>query len=64
VPAERCEIDHIIPWPLGGATSQANGTCRCGGHNREREPEHIRRRRRPGRKRGTGRDDPEPAPDD
>ena len=35
-PAEGCEIDHVVPWAAGGATTQANGRVACGFHNRER----------------------------
>jgi hypothetical protein len=35
-PAHRCEVDHIDPWALGGATAQANGRLLCGSHNRQR----------------------------
>lgn len=36
VPAERCEIDHIIPYADGGDTTQTNGHCHCGFHNRRK----------------------------
>jgi Domain of unknown function (DUF222) len=36
VPAEQCEIDHIEPYSRGGLTTQSNGRCRCGVHNRQR----------------------------
>jgi Domain of unknown function (DUF222) len=39
VVAEDCDIDHIVPWPLGGETTQANGRCLCGVHNRRRNGE-------------------------
>jgi hypothetical protein len=45
-PAERCQVDHTVPWALGGRTTQANGKLHCGFHNRNREPEHIRHKRR------------------
>ncbi len=35
-PAERCEIDHIIPYSQGGETTQENGRVYCGFHNRLR----------------------------
>jgi hypothetical protein len=44
VPAERCHVDHIRPYAEGGLTTQANGRCYCGFHNRQRE---ARRRQRP-----------------
>jgi hypothetical protein len=34
VPARKCDIDHIIPWSEGGATSQFNGRLQCPTHNR------------------------------
>ncbi len=36
VPAERCQIDHIVPYALGGQTTQENGRLLCGFHNRLR----------------------------
>ncbi len=38
VPAERCEIDHIVPWAQGGLTTQANGRCRCPYHHPRGRP--------------------------
>jgi hypothetical protein len=35
-PLDRCQVDHIEPWPLGGMTSQDNGRLACGFHNRLR----------------------------
>jgi hypothetical protein len=35
-PISRCEIDHIIPYAHGGPTTQENGRCLCGFHNRLR----------------------------
>ena len=37
VPAEQCQIDHIIPYCQGGLTSQENGQVHCGDHNRMRD---------------------------
>jgi hypothetical protein len=34
IPAEQCQIDHIIPWTKGGPTEQGNGQPLCGFHNR------------------------------
>jgi hypothetical protein len=34
VPAEHCDIDHIIPHSRGGPTSQFNGRLECTPHNR------------------------------
>ncbi|MEO6988993.1 MAG: hypothetical protein ABI239_10155 [Aquihabitans sp.] len=36
VPANRCDIDHIIEYSQGGPTTQANGRLRCPAHNRQR----------------------------
>jgi hypothetical protein len=36
VRAERCEIDHIIPYAKGGLTEQGNGQVLCAFHNRLR----------------------------
>jgi hypothetical protein len=36
VRADRCEIDHIIPYARGGPTDQGNGQVQCGFHNRLR----------------------------
>jgi hypothetical protein len=36
VRADRCEIDHIIPYARGGLTDQGNGQVQCGFHNRLR----------------------------
>jgi hypothetical protein len=35
-PAQRCDIDHIIPAADGGPTTQTNGRLLCGYHNRLR----------------------------
>ncbi|GJF15640.1 hypothetical protein NGTWS1803_00770 [Mycolicibacterium cyprinidarum] len=32
VPADRCDIDHVIPWPLG-ATHPSNLNCKCRTHH-------------------------------
>jgi hypothetical protein len=36
VPAERCEVDHVVPASEGGPTTQENGRLLCGFHNRRR----------------------------
>ena len=36
VPAERCQIDHIIEHTAGGPTTQTNGRLLCAHHNRQR----------------------------
>lgn len=40
VPAERCQIDHIIPYDKGGLTAQANGRCYCPFHHRWHHRQH------------------------
>jgi len=47
VPADRCDIDHIVPRSRGGPTSQWNGRALCDRQNRNDEL----------------RDDPEPLPE-
>jgi Domain of unknown function (DUF222) len=39
LPAERCQIDHVIPYAKGGETKQENGDVLCGFHNRLRNGE-------------------------
>jgi hypothetical protein len=34
VPADRCDVDHIIPYSQHGPTSQFNGRLQCATHNR------------------------------
>ena len=34
VPADRCDVDHIVPAARGGPTSQSNGRLQCPTHNR------------------------------
>jgi hypothetical protein len=41
VPAERCEVDHVVPYAAGGLTVQDNGACRCKYHHR-RDPTRAR----------------------
>ena len=36
VPADDCEIDHIIPYTEADQTAQENGRVLCGFHNRLR----------------------------
>ena len=38
VPAERCEIDHVIPYAEGGLTVQDNGEPKCKFHHRRAKP--------------------------
>jgi hypothetical protein len=35
-PAGVCQVDHIIPYAMGGPTTQENGRLLCGFHNRLR----------------------------
>lgn len=35
-PADRCEVDHVIPWAQGGVTELANAQLACPFHNRAR----------------------------
>ncbi|HKV17400.1 MAG TPA: HNH endonuclease signature motif containing protein, partial [Mycobacterium sp.] len=32
VPADRCDIDHVTPWPYG-LTHASNLNCKCRGHH-------------------------------
>jgi Domain of unknown function (DUF222) len=36
VPAEDCEVDHVVPFAEGGPTTAENGRLACGFHNRSR----------------------------
>jgi hypothetical protein len=61
-PADRCQIDHVVPWPEG-PTAEHNGQAMCGHHN-------AAKARSPGRRRsgtnpwypGRRTDDPDPDP--
>lgn len=33
VPATRCDVDHVIPWAVGGPTQAANLSCKCRTHH-------------------------------
>lgn len=33
-PLERCQVDHVVPYAVGGPTIQDNGQLLCGFHNR------------------------------
>ena len=37
VPADRCDVDHIVPYSSGGLTSQFNGRLECATHNRHHD---------------------------
>ena len=49
IPAAWCEVDHITPWTLGGATDLANLALCCCFHNRfkARHPERVQITRHP-----------------
>jgi hypothetical protein len=49
VPAEDCDVDHVIPYADGGPTTQENGRLRCPRHH-------------PGRRRHQPWFDPDPDP--
>ena len=34
--ADKCQMDHIVPFSEGGPTTQGNGQTLCGFHNRQR----------------------------
>ena len=34
IPADRCDVDHIVAWPDSQRTDQFNGRLECPGHNR------------------------------
>ena len=36
VPAEDCQIDHVVPFAAGGLTVETNGRPACAYHNRNR----------------------------
>ena len=36
VPADQCQVDHIVEYGDGGPTTQDNGRLLCPGHNRKR----------------------------
>lgn len=36
-PAAGCEVDHIVPYEVGGLTNQANGRLLCRFHHRLRQ---------------------------
>lgn len=36
-PAAWCEVDHVVPWEVGGPTTQQNGRLLCRFHHRMRQ---------------------------
>lgn len=55
VPAEQCDVDHVVPWSEGGRTDQDNGRLRC--------PRHHPGRRRRGQGGADSPSDDEDGPD-
>jgi hypothetical protein len=45
VPAQKCQIDHRIPWHLGGPTFVDNLYCLCATHHRAKDEAGHRYRR-------------------
>ena len=41
LPADRCQMDHVLPWIDGGVTSVENGQARCGPTNRWKGRRHL-----------------------
>ena len=41
LPAELCQIDHVVPWADGGLTDTANARARCGPSNRWKGRRHL-----------------------
>ena len=37
IPFTDCDVDHIVPWIVGGETAQSNGRVLCATHNRHPE---------------------------
>ena len=36
VPADQCQVDHVLEYARGGETTQDNGRLQCPVHNRRR----------------------------
>lgn len=49
VPADRCDVDHIVPWNQRGPTSQFNGRLECPAHNRHQDKHDAGAQPRPAR---------------
>jgi hypothetical protein len=49
-PADRCDVDHIVPASRGGPTSQGNGRLECKVHNRNPSKHDHGARPRPDRR--------------
>jgi hypothetical protein len=47
VPAEQCQVDHVVPYAEGGLTTQDNGRLHCAVHNRQRVGEMASVTQRP-----------------
>ena len=41
VGSSRCQVDHRLPYRVGGSTTQENGQLLCGYHNRLREKQRC-----------------------
>ncbi|MFN3254285.1 MAG: HNH endonuclease signature motif containing protein [Ilumatobacter sp.] len=45
LPADWCEVDHMVEWGDHGATAQRNAALECDGHNRAKHRRRWRTRR-------------------
>ncbi len=45
LPADLCEIDHVVEWVDGGSTHQANARVLCSSHNTDKTRRRWRSRR-------------------
>lgn len=61
-PLDHCQIDHTTPHAAGGPTTQDNGRCYCGPHNRARN--HPTWTEPPTHHHNTNNEDDEPPPPD
>ena len=59
-PADRCDVDHIVPASRGGPTSQGNGRLECKVHNRNPVKHDHGALPRPDRHHHPARRDPRP----
>jgi hypothetical protein len=60
VPAERCDVDHIVPYSKGGPTTQDNAWPRCPPHHPGRRRDQPWLRRRPAGDHESAADPPDP----
>ncbi|MGO1522816.1 MAG: DUF222 domain-containing protein [Nesterenkonia sp.] len=49
IPAERCDLDHQIPWDAGGPTDAGNLAALCRRHHRRKSHRLLNRRQLPSR---------------